>query len=182
MGPSLTSDAAYGAVGDLSAYMDYGNMHNYFAGFNPGTHGWGGPDTDGYCCYGSINYNLNITRQMSGSKPIMTSETGYVTNVVAHGVIPYDIHAKYALRMFFMQFLRGVERTLHYEFCDYFGDGTVGNGYQNFGIVEVVPNSHTRQNKTLIPKPAYYALQNVIKIFADPGSSFTPGSLNYSYG
>lgn len=57
VGPSLTTEAAYASLGDLSAYMDFGNMHNYFDGFYPGTNGWG--STDKFGTYATIQYSIN---------------------------------------------------------------------------------------------------------------------------
>ena len=58
-------------VGDLSAFFDQANIHNYLAGRHPGTPGWG---DDGY---GSIDWNLRLIRRYSGGKPITTTEIGY---------------------------------------------------------------------------------------------------------
>ncbi|ELR19880.1 uncharacterized protein ACA1_050380 [Acanthamoeba castellanii str. Neff] len=172
VGPSLTSEAAYTKLGDVSQYVDFGNMHNYFSGRHPGTKGWGGPSAAGYCCYGSIGFNMNVTALSSGDKPIVSSETGYTTGSPRpskSGQIPFDVQTKYELRMFAMQFIRGVERTLHYEFCDFADDPGM------YGIVAVDPEDPSK----LTPKPAYHALYNLIRLLADPGPAFTPTSLSY---
>ena len=42
LGPSLTQDSSYSKLGDVSAYMDFGNLHVYWGGRNPenGRMGW----------------------------------------------------------------------------------------------------------------------------------------------
>jgi hypothetical protein len=108
----------------------------------------------------------------SGDKPIVSSETGYTTGSPRpskSGQIPFDVQTKYELRMFAMQFIRGVERTLHYEFCDFADDPGM------YGIVAVDPEDPSK----LTPKPAYHALYNLIRLLADPGPAFTPTSLSY---
>ena len=70
-GPSVTSAAAYATLGDLSLWFDRATMHNYLAGRNPGVAGWGDAG------YGSIAWNLAQVRKFGGTKPIVTTETGY---------------------------------------------------------------------------------------------------------
>jgi hypothetical protein len=74
MGPSLTSFEAYRAVGDLSAYCDEGNMHNYFGANNPGNLG-GAVFPPGK--YGTIQFFMGSAALVSGNKPVATTETGY---------------------------------------------------------------------------------------------------------
>ena len=88
--PSLTSENAFLKVGNLSEYIDYGCLHNYYGGFFPGltenlltcpgTTGWGG--TDQYGTYGSLQYNKNLAAILAGTKPIVTSETGQLFHCV----------------------------------------------------------------------------------------------------
>ena len=64
--------AAYEALGDISAWVDAGNLHNYFAGRHPGTDGWG---ADGY---GSLAWNLSLVKRSHGQQAMtVTTETGY---------------------------------------------------------------------------------------------------------
>lgn len=157
IGPSLTSQRSYEAAGDLSAYMDYGNMHNYVWGRNPGTPGWDGP-----IHYGSIPFMMNAARRVSGTKPIMTTEIGYGTSSKS-GEVTEATQLKYLMRTFFEQALNGVKRTYSYEFLD---DGA--KAFNTYGIVR----------HDLSPKPSYTGLKNLIKLLDDPGSPRTD-SLHY---
>jgi len=77
-------------------------------------------------------------------------------------------------RVFLLQFLKGVPRTILYEFCEYLpaeeGDGA-------YGLV-AVPNA--TDPTILVPKPAYYSLQQLIGLLSDPGNTFTPTSRTYN--
>ena len=59
LGPSLTQNGSYGKLGDVSAYMDFGNLHVYWGGRNPETGGWGGPDPQMHY-YGSLPYDFDF--------------------------------------------------------------------------------------------------------------------------
>jgi hypothetical protein len=64
--------------------------------------------------------------------------------------------------------LRGDQRMYSYELIDEFDDPDLTNPEANFGLL----------HRDLTPKPAYTAMQNLLGLLADPGSSsFEPGSL-----
>jgi hypothetical protein len=161
LGPSITSEMGDTEVGDLSAYLDYGNMHNYFASFNPGTPGWGA--TDAFGTYGSISWSKNIMAQVSGTKPILTTETGWGDGTGANEVPP-AVKAKYVTRLFLEQYRQGVVRTIEYQFCDNTGDPL------DYGIVA----------SDMTPKPAYAALKSLMNALADPGPAFSLSYLEYT--
>jgi len=152
IGPSLTSKAAFATVGDLSAYLDFGNMHDYFAGHEPGTPGWGAGG------YGSIAYNIDAAQAVSKAKPIAATETGYATGN-APGNVPEAVEAAYVPRMFLDQFAAGVVRTDEYELID--------EGGAPFGTNGLLDGN-------LQPKPAFTALASMIALLADDAS---PASL-----
>jgi hypothetical protein len=58
-----------------SGAREYGNMHDYFSGHNPGSPGWGGQDQFGV--YGSLAYFIAIAQQTTGQAPMWSTETGY---------------------------------------------------------------------------------------------------------
>lgn len=149
IGPSLTSGSAYQSVGDLSTSMDDGNMHNYFAGHEPGTGGWGMGG------YGSIAYNLSAARKVAGDKPIMATETGYATTPSEKSV-DEPTQAAYIPRMFLEQFDAGVPRTYEYELFD--------EGGPPFGTYGLVMGD-------MKPKPSYYALSSLVHLLDDHGTS-----------
>ncbi len=161
-GPSLTHETAYQALGDVSALIDVGNLHNYFSGFNPGTSGWGDNG------YGSIDWNLNLVRTISGNKPIATTETGY-WNDQSVGAVPPEVAAKYMPRLVLEQFRKGITRTYIYELSDYQQTGT-----------HALTSSYGLLNEDGSPKPAFTALKGLLTLVADPGPAFPLYALQYS--
>jgi len=152
-------------LGDITPYIDYGNMHNYFSTFNPGTRGWGRRTAAGV--YGSLPYNINLIRPISGSKPIETTETGYgSTPSGGSGILDDVTQGKYIPRVYFVQYNAGIARTFVYELLD--SDRT-GRTYTNFGLIDI----------DLKPKPAYNAVQAVIADLADVSTPFVPRPLSY---
>ena len=163
-GPSLVEAGAYSTLGDMSDYQDYGAMNNYMSGRNPGNGGWG---SDGY---GSLDWNVRSVKKASVSDPVLTTETGYhqVTDTSnGHRGVPEDIAAKYTPRLVLEQFNYGIPRTYIYELINTYYDPN--SLYMNFGLLR---NDGSE-------KPAYTALKNLLNLLKDPGSSFTPGSLDY---
>lgn len=161
IGPSMVRKESYAQVGDLAAYIDYANIHNYPGGRNPGTKGW---TPQGY---GSINYNLALANTAWPGKPVMTTETGYRTDEDNAQGVPEDITGKYFPRLLLEQYAHGIVRTYIYEMVDL---GTKKKfGDHAFGLV--------RQDYT--PKPAYSAVKNLLAVLSDPGPKFQPHSLAF---
>ncbi len=163
IGPALTGMESSIALGDISAYEDAGNIHDYFGAFEPGTAGWGGTYPP-YGCYGSIAYNVNLGRLQSGSKPIMATETGYGTIAGDPLTLDYRTDLRYMTRLFFDQFNGGIMRSYPYELLDE-GPGL----FNNFGILQI----NTQ------PKPSYYGIKSLIAALADPGAPFSPSTLTF---
>ena len=163
IGPALVSYIDDDELGNLSSLMTYGSMHDYFDGYNPGTTGWGNVHPPGV--YGSISYNLNSAAIVSGTKPIIATETGYGDAPTDTGGVDDQTLSRYVPRIFLLHFLDGVPRTTIYELYDEPG----GGNFDDFGLVTL---SNT-------PKSSYYALQSLIGALADPGSSFATTPLTY---
>ena len=178
IGPSLGTTYDYNnrpPLGDLSGYVDWGNFHPYAFGGNPFSNPFSYDTISQYYSYGnfpSINidewpFALEVGKLPYGSKPMAVTETGYYTTNTDKG-ISEKVQAKYVPRLFLEFFRKGIVRTCYYDFVD---DGTDPNNPQdNFGLL--------RNNLT--PKPAYTALKNLLSLLKDPGSSFTPGSLDFA--
>lgn len=158
VGPSLTSEAAFRTVGDLSSVLDAGNMHNYFSTHEPETGGWG------LGGYGSIAYNLRIARIVDPAKPVESTETGYGTD---HSERTVDdiAQATYLPRLFLEHFANGIPRTFDYELLD---EG--GPPFDHYGIVDY----------NFSPKPAYVALASLIATLRDTTDTFSTGTLRYT--
>jgi len=163
IGPSLTTEQAYEAVGDLDQYIDYVNLHLYQGRRCPGANGTGPHG------YGSITWFLNYLaqHQSSSGKHIQATEAGY-HNYVPVGGISDEAEGKYVARMFAEFFRRGIVRTYKYELVDEEGkQGKEGT----FGLL--------RSN--ISEKPAFRAVKNLITILSDKGSNFAPDSSNYKF-
>jgi hypothetical protein len=142
-------------VGNLSTYMDYGNIHDYSGGYNLlGT---------------QIASAVSLEQAVSGTKPILATENGYATGTTGQG-IPNSVMLDYAERLFFSQFANGVKRTLWYELLD---ENTTPNDYwHNAGLLTT----------TYAPKPAYTGLKNIVALLHDQTSYKPRTALNVSFG
>ena len=157
LAPSFVYPDSFSQFKDLSAYVDFGNMHNYPAGQNPGVNGYGG-----------IDYNLNLAQQLcSTDKQVVSTETGYFNNSNSPGVSEAAA-GKYIPRLFLESFNYGIPRTYSFELINAFNDPN--NSEMNFGLLR---NDGSE-------KPAYVALKNLIGLLSEPGAKFTPGSLDYT--
>lgn len=167
MGPSLTSEADQASLGDMSAYLDYGNMHAYSPGFEPGA-GWGGAELGS--TYGTIVANMRSTALTSGDKPIIATETGYgVAATPQHTLVPAWVQCRYAIRTFLLYFMAGCVKTYWYQFMDQGTQGQ-GDGYFTFGLCNTDGSA----------KPAYKALQGLISRLADKTDPQAPGTLSWA--
>jgi hypothetical protein len=160
LGPAMTSESAYGAL-SLARAANFGNVHAYFAGRNPGTPGWGG--TDAFGEYGSLAYDLTIARQTTGSAQIIATETGYSDSSDTYA-IPPATKADYTLRTLLEDWNAGVPRTYFYELID---EGVTP--FSHYGLIDGAGN----------PKPAYTALRNFLRLLSDTATAFTPTPLAY---
>lgn len=158
LAPSLTTEGAYKRVGDLSADSTAGNMHDYFSFHEPETGGYG------LGGYGSLAYDLHAAREVSPSKPIVATETGYGTDRAKHSVDDAT-QATYLPRLLLMHLAAGVPRTYAYELLD---EGP--EPFDHYGIVD----------RSFAPKPAYIALASLIAALNDGHDAFVPGTLRYA--
>ena len=158
IGPSLVHQESQEAIGDISRMLDYGNIHSYPNGYTPES---------------NLTTHLSHEAPVSGSKPIMATETGYHTALEwtgSHYPVSEQAMAVYVPRLFLEYYRRGVAKTFSYELLD---EAAGSNDREdNFGLL----------HNDLTPKPAFTALRNTIDILDDPGSSFSPGSLDYTLG
>ena len=163
IGPSLTSEQAYEAVGDLDQYIDYANLHLYQWRRWPGNNGSGDSG------YGTITwfFDHEARYQSPSGKSIQATEAGY-NNMILNGGISEEAEGKYTIRMFAEFFRRGIVRTYKYELVN------ENNKRGREGIFGLLRSD-------LSEKPAFRAVKNLITILTDKGSDFTPGSLNYTF-
>ncbi|MEO0757590.1 MAG: hypothetical protein AAFY78_12030 [Cyanobacteria bacterium J06648_16] len=154
IGPSVVGPEARDRLGNLTAYTDYGNIHNYWGGRPPETQGWGANG------YGSLAWNLEEARKVSGPDPVISTETGWQDGQhPSQPPLNEAVVARYLPRLFLTHFNAGIDRTYLYELVD--------QGGEQFGLL----------NADGSPKPAYRSLKNLIDLFEDPDSQFTPATL-----
>lgn len=161
IGPSLTQINSYPALGDQHNLFDFANMHNYVGSRHPGTIGWGSFDAKGNS-YGSIAYNLDEVATTAPGLPVITTETGYTTDLSRGNSVTEAVAAVYMPRLLLEQWNAGVKRTYLYELLSDIG--------QDFGLMRA-DGSY---------KPAFYAVSNLLTLLSDKGASFTPGSFPYT--
>jgi hypothetical protein len=158
LAPSIANPNEYANFPDLAAYADSGNVHSY-----PGT----GAPTNGLANW------LNASSQMVGAKPTWSTETGYHEHPTLN-TNPFDISptaaGKYLPRLLMDYYRAGVPRTFLYELVDDNADPTNSNAENNLGVYK----------SDFTPKPAAIAIKNLITLLSDPGSSFTPSSLDFT--
>lgn len=156
--PSMAQPENGEKVESLAQYSDFGNMHSYAGGRVPGT------DLDWRW--------LPLTKKYAGDRPIVVTETGYHNGVsdrqTGHKAVTEQVSAKYIPRTFLEFFDRGVKRTFLYELLD---QRRAPDAENNFGII--------RADGT--PKPAFYALRNMIRILNDTPGSKASGKLSYYF-
>lgn len=157
--PSLVQVDSFSQLGNMSSYVDRGNMHNYFGGHNPGNPGWWGA---GYSNYGSIAFALGMEAIVAPSKAVITTETGYTNDPSVGAYVPEDVSATYFPRLFLEQWRAGVQRTYLYELLSV--------GGEDYGLLR----------KDGAAKPGFWAVANLLKLLADPGSSFPTSKLDFT--
>jgi hypothetical protein len=170
IGPSLASwsESDYKAVGDLSAYLDFGNSHAYYGGLNPGIDCWWKSPKKTY-----LDTYLDTAKYISGNKPIKITETGQHnavnTNESYNLPSSEDVSGKYIPRQLLLNFNKSVKQTYLYELIDLFSDPQRKNIEHNYGLLR-----NNGENK-----PAFLATRDLIQLLKDQKSSFTPRTLNY---
>jgi hypothetical protein len=150
IGPSVANIDHAAQLGDLSAYLDYGNVHAYPQGGQPLTR---------------LPSNLAAAHTVSGDKPVMATETGYQTAVNGSGLQPPvspTTQAVYTSWLYPGFAADHVTRTYVYELLDGAVDPTRSVEEANYGIVTAVGAA----------KPAYTAVQNLMALVDAPA----PGS------
>lgn len=169
IGPSLidAGDNPHQAVGDLSDYMDYGNVHAYYSSRHPGTAGWGSRGTTpcDQWNYGSIDFKLCNVRRVSAAKPIMSTESGWGSDITAKNQVTASIQCKYLVRMLLLHFDLGMPRTFIYQLVDSGSDG-----FGAYGLLSATGEE----------KPAFKAVKSLIRLMQDAAPVKSPESLGYS--
>jgi hypothetical protein len=164
LGPSLVNQSSYGQLGNVGQSMTYNNLHIYFGGRNPGSHGWGSCNSFGHC-YGSIAWWLDNANVDAPGAASYVTESGYNQTPTSSTpyVVPNSVAAVYSVQTVFEMMAHGIQRSYLYELMD---DPTS----PQLGLM----------TSALAPKASYNVISALIHSLEDPGASFTPGSLKYT--
>lgn len=161
-GPSITWADNIDDIGNLSSWLDVGNLHPYAGGDKPSQNG--------------LDQNLADHRQVAGgNKPMTATEAGYhnainTSSNEGHKPTSEAATATYYPRMAFEYFNRGIAGFYGYEFIDGYENPSRSEREANFGLI--------RNDGSV--KPSYTAMKNLITLLNDKGPAFTPGTLPYS--
>jgi hypothetical protein len=144
VGPSMTSQQGYASLGNLSAYLDAGNIHDY-VGTDP-------PESP----IGATNH-LAWAAATSGGKPVWCTEFNYSTDpTYANNGVPQVVQERYLPRLLFEHLRLGIRRTYIYQLFDFDTDGGAYMGLLNADYT---------------PKPAWTRLLQLLQTFHDDGTS-----------
>jgi hypothetical protein len=161
LAPSIIGRSAHERLGDISRYLDYGNVHSYPGGQPPEN-------------YSVTQARLNEARTVSGRKPIQATETGYHNGVnifrsFGHRPASEQAAAVYMPRLYLEYFRRGIARTFAYELINQRRDPDRDHPEADFGLLR----------NDFSEKPAYVALRRLTGLLSDRGPRFAPRTLNY---
>jgi len=158
--------AAYRALGDLSAYADHGNFHDYYGGGQP-AYGWSAGDSTFW--WSSWQ---NTAQMPAPAKAVVVTETGATTAIKAKGYVGVDeaTQAKQILNSLMDGAKYGNRAVFIYELVESVNNGPADRE-SHFGVF--------RWDGA--PKPAATAIHNFIHILSDGGAlTGTPGTLDYT--
>lgn len=161
IGPALVNRESRAALGDLSAYLDRGNLHPYPGGTPP---------------LGSLVDEQQMMSAVSGSKPLQITEVGYHTDLGApgpHRPASEAAVAIYTPRIALEAFRFGIERTYYYTLADVWSPEEA----TRYGI-SAAENSFGLLRWDLSPKPSFYALRNLLRaVDGDSAPVAVPGGM-----
>jgi hypothetical protein len=157
LGPSMAWRENYAPLGDLSAYVDQGNIHAYPGGQLPDA---------------NLDGHWQAEAAIEPGKPLIVTESGYNNAVAAiggHPPVSEAAAAAYIPRLFLDYFRAGVTRTYLYELIDEWPDPAKTNQEANFGLLR---NDYSE-------KPSYLTLQTLLSSLAPTATPFTRSSVQY---
>jgi hypothetical protein len=163
IGPSIVNREARPLLGDLSAFLDRGNLHPYPGGTPP---------------LSDIADQRLIGAIIAGNKPLVATEAGYhndLSYMGPHRAASERATAIYTPRLVLEAFLSGIERTYIYQLLDPWTPVQA----QARGIPPW-QNSFGLLRWNLSPKPSFFALRNLMRA-VDSGSApvVSPGGLRF---
>ncbi len=157
-GPSVGGDKHYSQLGDVSKWLDAGNLHTYPGGMPPSN---------------MLDSRLAASKVNRQAKPAVSTETGYHNAVncgCGHRPSSEAAAATYYPRMVLEDMRRGLSNTFGFQLIESKPDPEKDSYITNLGLVRY---DWSR-------KPAFYAMRNLLTLMNDPGAGFTTGSLAYA--
>ena len=150
LGPSFAKHSSFRVAGDLSSYFDIGTLHTYSDGWPPSA---------------ALRYRMDVARQVAGSRPLISTETGYHNAVrwpLEWGHVPVSeaAVATYMPQSFLTHFRFRIRRTFVYELVDQFPNPRRDHRESNFGLLR----------NDFSPKPSFRTLSTLMQLLDDPGT------------
>jgi hypothetical protein len=145
LGPSLVHRESRAALGDLSGYLDRGNLHPYPGGTLP---------------LANLEDERQLAALVAGNKPLVATETGYHNDLAStdpHRPASETATAIYTPRLVLEGFLGGLERTHLFQLLDPWSPAQA----EAYGIPPS-DNSFGLLRWDLSPKPSFLALRNLM--------------------
>jgi hypothetical protein len=158
LAPSFLKKETAGRIGDISPWIDFGNVHPYpFPRFPM--------EAD------PVKRDRKVFTPLYAAKPLIATETGYHTGGPrSDRPVSEALQAKYIARLLFENFNAGVVRSYLYELMD---EGTDPDDREaHFGLV--------RADGTL--KPAFVVVRNTLAILRSGGPGRPAGHASLAYG
>ena len=155
---SVSPGGSYTAYGNVSAYADYTNVHDY--GQNGVPPAW------------YLQAEINGTTDTPG-RPAIVTETGDYTNPDHASGVSEDVQAKWMPDTLLDDFSNGVSATYLYQLQDGGTDPGGSNPELHYGLFHADGT----------PKLAATAIHNLTSLLADSGTqaqAFAPATLQYS--
>lgn len=160
----IKNNASY--LGDISEWIDYGNIHSYASGKHPANH-WGYNQT-----WETIAQNA---KTVFNTKKLMATEAGYHNYVApgqSHIGVPESVSAIYIPHLFFEYFNKGIVRTYIYEFLDQHKRSDWPDAPELEWHLGLIRTDGTA-------KPAFTALKNIISLLSDNNENYTASPLAF---
>jgi hypothetical protein len=157
LGPSLGRRKDHKKLGNLTSVLDLGNNHLYTGGYVPSYR---------------VDEELAAARTVSGSRPVVVTETGWHNARYSNATHNYTSEAAagvYAPRLLLEYYLRDVPRIYVFHLVNDKWDPGLKDHEAHFGLLRY----------DFSKKPAFIALRNLMRLVDDPGRSFKTGSLDY---
>jgi hypothetical protein len=159
----------------VAPYSTLGNIH---AGLDTSIPEMGGYVSSQSTLGGNPNNEQALALIETPNRPIMITETGYgsASGVGYSNGVGTVGQQRYLLRTLLNFWSLGVARTYLYELIDDYaaGDPNSNSYFAYYGLVKNGPGYAL--------KPSGTAIKNLISVLADPGSSFSAGTLTYALG